>query len=113
MSAALTSTVILGAAAPANTPDAGLVAAVIVAAAVTALVAVGMAFFAMHRTARLTGLRVLAAAGVGLTVVSIAVGGVLAISPTSAQATPDQAAPYVVTTSGDGRGVQLPTLSED
>ncbi len=117
MSAALVSTVLTntaaGAVAPSNAPDAGLFAAVIVAAAVTALVAVAMTFFGMHRTSGLTGVRVLAAAGLGVAVVGIAVGGVLAVSPSSAQAAPDQAAPYVVTASDDGLNVQLPTLSED
>ena len=113
MFAALTSSVLLGAAAPSNAPDAGLFAAVIVAAAVTALVALGMTFSAMHRSAGLTGVRVLGAVGVGMAVVSLAVGGVLAVSPSPAQAAPDQGAPYVVTTSDDGLNVQLPTLSDD
>jgi len=118
MFAALTSTVLINgatasAAAPSSAPDAGLFAAVIVAAGVTALVAVAMTFFGMHRKARLTGLRVLAATGLGLAVVSIAVGGVLAVSPSSAQAAPDQAAPYVVNPSDDGLNVQLPTLADD
>ena len=111
MSAALATSVLL-VSAPTSAPDSGLFAAVIIAAGVTALVAMGMTFFAMRRTARLTGTRVLAAAGLGLAVVSIAVGGVLAVSPSSAQAAPDQAAPYVVIPSGDDLDVQLPTLSE-
>jgi multisubunit Na+/H+ antiporter MnhB subunit len=111
MSAALT-TSILGASAPSSAPDAGLFAAVIVAAGVTALVAVGMTFFTMHRTTRLTVRRVLAAAVLGLAVVGVAVGGVLAVSPSPAQAAPDQAAPYVVTSSDDGLNVQLPTLAD-
>lgn len=115
MSAALI--VVIGAVAPSvgaesAAPDAGLFAAVIIAAGVTALVALGMMIFAMHRNARLTGLTGLATAGLALGVVTIAVGGVLAVSPTVAQAVPDDAAPYVVTTSSDEPDVQLPTLAE-
>ncbi len=94
-------------------PDAGLFAAVIVAAGATALAALGMMLFGMHRSARLTALRGLATAGLGLGVVSIAVGGVLAVSPASAQATPDQAGPTYVVTSDDDPSVQLPTLPLD
>jgi hypothetical protein len=112
MSAALATPVLLVTSAPSSAPDSGLFAAVIIAAGVTALVALGMTFFAMRRTVRVTGTRLLAAAGLGLAVVSIAVGGVLAVSPSSAQAAPDQAAPYVVSPSDDGLDVQLPTLSE-
>lgn len=93
-------------------PDAGVFAAVIIAAGVTALVALGMMIFAMHRSARLTGLTGLATAGLALGVVTIAVGGVLAVSPTVAQASPDDAARYVVTSSTDGPDLQLPTLAE-
>lgn len=94
------------------TPDSGLFAAVIVAAGVTALVALGMMLFGMHRSSRLTALRGLATAGLALGVVSIAVGGVLAVSPTAAQASPDQIGPtYVV--SSDADDSQLPTLPLD
>ena len=94
-------------------PDAGLFAAVIVAAGVTALVALGMMLFGMHRSARLTALRGLAPGALGLGVISIAVGGVLAVSPSAAQAAPDQTGPTYVVSSNDGPDVQLPTLSED
>lgn len=95
-----------------SAPDAGLFAAVIVAAGVTALVALGLMLFGMHRSARLTALRGLATAGLGLGVVSIAVGGVLAVSPSSAQASPEHSGPTYVVTS-DGPGEQLPTLPLD
>lgn len=109
MSAALTATAL---AAPVAMPDAGLFAAVIVAAGATALVALGMMLFGMHRSSRLTALRGLATAGLALGVITIAVGGVLAVSPTSAQAAPEQAGPtYVV--SSDDSDTQLPTLSLD
>jgi hypothetical protein len=93
-------------------PDAGLFAAVIVAAGVTALVALGMMLFGMHRSSRLTALRGLATAGLALAVVSVAIGGVLAVSPTSAQAAPDQTGPTYVVTS-DEADTQLPTLPLD
>lgn len=115
MSAALllTPAVLTGASAPSSAPDAGLFAAIIIAAGVTALVAVAMMFFGLYRNSGLTGLRLLGGAGLALAVVGVAVGGVLAVSPSPAQASPDQAAPYVVTPSDDGLNVQLPTLSDD
>jgi formate hydrogenlyase subunit 3/multisubunit Na+/H+ antiporter MnhD subunit len=96
----------------APTPDAGLFAAVIVAAGVTALVALAMMVFGMHRHARLTALRGLATAGLALGVITVAVGGVLAVSPSSAQAAAEQSGPTYVVTS-DGPDLQLPTLSLD
>lgn len=106
MSAVLTSAPAL-----AVTPDAGLFAAVIVAAGVTALVALGLMLFGMHRSARLTALRGLATAGLGLGVITIAVGGVVAVSPSSAQAETQSNAPTYVVSSDDD--VQLPTLPLD
>jgi hypothetical protein len=107
MSAVLTSAPALSAA-----PDAGLFAAVIIAAGVTALVALGLMLVGMHRSARLTALRGLATAGLALGVISIAVGGVVAVSPTAAQAeTPHDGPGYVV--SSDVDDIQLPTLSLD
>ncbi|WP_395640555.1 hypothetical protein [Pseudolysinimonas sp.] len=106
MSAVLTHTALTAAA-----PDAGLFAAVIVAAGVTALVALGLMLFGMHRSARLTVLRGLATAGLGLGVVTIAIGGVVAVSPTSAQAAPEQSGPTYVVSSDDD--LQLPTLPVD
>jgi hypothetical protein len=108
MSAVLATT----AAASATAPDAGLFAAVIVAAGVTALVALGLMLFGMQRSGRLNVLRSLATAGLGLGVVAIAIGGVLAVSPTSAQASTDTTGPtYVV--SSDEPDIQLPTLPLD
>lgn len=93
-------------------PDAGLFAAVIVAAGVTALVALGMMLFGMHRHARLTALRGLATAGLAAGVIAIAIGGVLAVSPSSAQAAPEPVGPTYLVTS-DEPDVQLPTLELD
>lgn len=108
MSAVLPAAVALTAPAP----DAGLFAAVIVAAGVTALVALGMMLFGMHRSARLTALRGLATAGLALGVISIAIGGVLAVSGSPAQAAPEQAGlTYVV--SSDDTDTQLTTLPLD
>lgn len=93
-------------------PDAGLLAAVIVAAGVTALVALGMMLFGMHRHARLTALRGLATGGLALGVITIAIGGVLAVSPSSAQAAPEPSgATYVISTGEPD--LQLPTLALD
>lgn len=105
-------------AAPEGTPDSGLFAAVIVAAGVTALVALGMMLFGMHRHSRLTALRGLATVGLALGVVTIAIGGVLAVSPTSAQAAPEPSGPTYVVSSADPAAdadtdIQLPTLSVD
>jgi hypothetical protein len=106
MSAALATT------AAAAAPDAGIFAAVIVAAGVTALVALGLMLFGMQRTGRLNVLRSLATAGLSLGVIAIAVGGVVAVSPSSAQAIEDPTGvTYVVTT--DGPDIQLPTLPLD
>ena len=93
-------------------PDAGLFAAVIAAAGVTALVALGMMVFGMHRHSRLTAMRALATVGLALGVITVAVGGVLAVSPSSAQAAPEQTGPTYVVTSGE-RDLQLPTLPLD
>jgi hypothetical protein len=106
MSAALATT------AAAAAPDAGIFAAVIVAAGVTALVALGLMLFGMQRTGRLNVLRSLATAGLSLGVIAIAIGGVVAVSPASAQASPEQNSPgYVV--SSDEPDIQLPTLPLD
>jgi hypothetical protein len=92
-------------------PDVGMLAAVIVAAGVTALVALGLMLIGMHRTARLTALRSLGTVGLGAGVVALAVGGVVALSPSSAQAeTPSNGPTYVVSSHDD---IQLPTLALD
>jgi len=97
-----------------NAPDSGLFAAVIVAAGATALAALGMMLLGMHRSARLTAVRTLATLGLGLGVVTVAIGGVLAVSPASAQAAPDDSGPtYLVTSVDDGLDIQLPTLALD
>ncbi len=103
MSAALTTA--------ATVPDAGFFAAVIVAAGVTALVALGIMLFGMQRSGRLNVLRGLGTAGLSLGVIAIAVGGVLAVSPSSAQASPAHTGPTYVVSSDDD--IQLPTLAVD
>jgi len=99
--------------APAATPDSGLFAAVIVAAGATALVALAMMLFGMRRSHRLTAVRGLATVGLALGVISVAVGGVFAVSPAPAQASPDDSAPTITYTTSDGPDVQLPTLPLD
>lgn len=90
--------------------DSGMLAAVIIAASVTALVALGMMFITLRRRARPSGLRALATAGLALGVVSIAVGGIVAVQPAVAQTAPPEVAPYVLVSDADD--LQLPTLSE-
>lgn len=103
--------------APTAAPDSGLAAAVIFAAAVTALVALGLMLFGLHRSARLTMARGLATGALALGVVGVAVLGILASSPEPAQATSDHA-PATFTTDSendglvDGEDIQLPTLSD-
>ena len=99
----------------------GMSAALIVATAVTALVALGMMMLALHRRARLTVVKSGASVLAGLAVVAIAIVGVVAVSPSGAQATPDQ----VPSVTGDAPAVdsvdapdpvtelQLPTLGLD
>jgi FtsH-binding integral membrane protein len=96
--------------APAATPDSSLFAAVIVAAAVTALVALAMMLFGMQRTHNLTGLRALATAGIAVAVISVAIGGVFAVSPSPAQASPNDSAPTFTYSTTDSPDIQLPTL---
>ena len=67
----------------------GMSAALIVATAVTALVALGMMMLALHRRARLTIVKSGASVLAGLAVVAIAVVGVVAVSPAGAEAAPD------------------------
>lgn len=92
------------------TTDSGLLSAVIVAASVTALVAIAMMFVALRKRSGRTGLRGAATAGLALGVVSIAVGGVVAVQPATAQTPAGPAAPYVLVSDADG--IQLPTLAE-
>lgn len=90
----------------------GLPAAMIVAAGVTALVALGFMLGALRRRQRLTIRAITASAGAALAVVGLAVGGVVAASPDPAQAAPEPANRYVVE-SGDPFDLQLPTLGLD
>lgn len=90
--------------------DSGLLSAVIVAASVTALVALAMMFVALRTHTGRSGLRGAATAGLALGVVSIAVGGVVAVQPATAQPAHDKAAPYVLVSNVDD--VQLPTLAD-
>src|SRR5688572_23324226 len=75
--------------APTAAPDSGLFAAVILAAGVTALVALAMMLFSLRRSSRLTVVRGAATLFLGLGVVAVATLGIVAVSPGSAQATPD------------------------
>jgi hypothetical protein len=97
---------------PAAISMSGLPAALIVAAAVTALVALGMAMAALHRRSGLTLVKSGASLFVGLAVVGIAVLGVVAVSPSSAHATPDDDPPTAsVEESQLVTDLQLPTLA--
>jgi hypothetical protein len=104
-------------AALAAAPEAGLTgmsAAFIVATAVTALVALGMMMLALHRRARLTIVKSGASLLVGLAVVAIAVVGVVAVSPSGAEAAPNQPpAVTTVDTPDQVTDLQLPTLGLD
>ena len=91
----------------------GFPVALVVAVGVTALVALGMMLAALHRSSRLTIGRGLLTGTLALGVVGVAAGGVVALSPGSAQATPEIGNTYVVVDSGDEWDVQLPTLSTD
>ncbi|MEO5534465.1 MAG: hypothetical protein ABIR17_04960 [Pseudolysinimonas sp.] len=99
--------------APVATPDSSIFAAVIVAAGATALVALGMMFFGMRRTHNLTGLRALATVGVAVAVISVAIGGVFAVSPAPAQASPNDSSPTFTYSTTDSPDIQLPTLGLD
>ena len=91
----------------------GMSAAFIVATAVTALAALGMMMLALHRRARLTIVKSGASVFAGLAVVAIAVLGVVAVSPSGAQAATDQAPAVTVDTPGEITDLQLPTLGLD
>jgi len=97
------------AALPQAAPDTGLFAAIIVAGGATALVALGMMLLGMHRSSRLTVLRTLGTAGLGIGVIAVAAVGVLAVSPGSALADSSENAP-ATTTIDEGPDIQLPTL---
>jgi len=96
----------------------GMSAAFIVATAVTALVALGMMMLALHRRARLTIVKSGASLLVGLAVVAIAVVGVVAVSPSGAEAVTNETPAGSADTSGvdapdQVTDLQLPTLSLD
>lgn len=93
--------------------SAGFPAALVVAAGVTALVALGMMLAALHRTSRLTVGRGILTGTLALGVVGVAAGGVLAVSPSSAQATPEVGNTYVIVDTGEEWDIQLPTLNAD
>lgn len=94
---------------PHLTPDAGLVAAVLVAAGVTALVALGMVLARVARRSGITLRHTLASAAAGVGVIAAVVLGVAAASPQSAVAETEPGAPvYVVSDQADA---QLPTLA--
>lgn len=105
--------------APTTAPDSGLSAAIILAAGVTALVALGMMLLGLHRSTRLTVLHGLATGALALGVVAVAALGIVAVSPGSAVAGPDDAPAIISTDTGandgavDGEDIQLPTLSLD
>ena len=96
---------------PAAISTSGLPAALIVAAAVTALVALGMMMAALHRRSVLTIVKSGASLFVGIAVVGVAVLGVVAVSPTSAHAVPHDDVPAVsVEQAEQVTDLQLPTL---
>jgi hypothetical protein len=99
---------------PATISASGIPAALIVAAAVTALVALGMMMTALHRRSGLTIVKSGTSLVVGLAVVGIAVLGVVAVSPTSAHATPDDEPPAASVEQTElVTDLQLPTLGLD
>lgn len=89
----------------------GFPAATIVAAGITALVALGWMVVLLHRSARLTVVRGVLSASLALGVVAVAAAGVLALSPASAQAAPKVANSYVVVEHEEW-DIQLPTLAD-
>lgn len=91
----------------------GMSAALIVAAAVTALVALGMMMLALHRRARLTIVKSGASLLAGLAVVAIAVVGVVAVSPSGAQAVTSEVPAVTVDAPDQVTDLQLPTLGLD
>ncbi len=74
------------------------------------IAALAMMLFGMQRTHNLTGLRALATAGIAVAVISVAIGGVFAVSPSPAQASPNDSAPTFTYSTTDSPDIQLPTL---
>jgi hypothetical protein len=104
--------------APTTAPDSGLAAAIIFAAAVTALVALGLMLLGLHRSARLTITHGLATGALALGVIGVAVLGIVASSPEPAQANSDHTPTILISDTDDdgavdGEDIQLPTLSTD
>lgn len=99
--------------APAVAPDAGLSAAVIVAAGVTALVALVLMGAALHRRRRFSLPHVAGTVTLALGVIGVSAIGVLAVSPDSAQAIEDDVPPGITYVVEQGPDIQLPTLSDD
>ncbi len=96
-----------------SAPDAGLIAAVIVAGCITALVAIVMMVVRQHRAAQLTAGRGVLSASLGLGIMALAGLSIVALSPIAAQAS---VTPVSSTTSSSGTSVvdvQLPTLPLD
>ena len=92
---------------PSATP---LLAAVILAGGVTALVAVAMMLFSLHRSARLTVRRTAASIALGIGVIAIAGVGVAAVSAAPAQAAVTTVQnPVTDTGAGASPDIQLPT----
>jgi hypothetical protein len=76
--------------------------ALIIAVGVTALVAVAMMLVSLQRTARLTVVRGLASAALGIGIVAVAALGIVSVSAQPAQAAPHLSGPVVT-------DLQLPT----
>ena len=92
---------------PSATP---LLAAVIMAGGVTALVAVGMMLWSLHRSARLTVRRTALSIVLGIGVIAIAAVGVAAVSVSPAQAAVTTTQnPVTDTGAGISPDIQLPT----
>lgn len=100
-------------AAPAVAPDAGLSAAIILAAGVTALVALIMMGAALHRHRRFSLPQLAGTVALALGVVAVSTVGVLAVSPDSAQASDDDTPPGIRYVVEPGPDIQLPTLADD
>lgn len=100
-------------AAPTAAPDSGLPAAVILAAGVTALVALVMMGVALHRRRRFSLPQALGTVALALGVIGVSTVGVLAVSPDSAVATGDEPPPGITYVVEPGPDIQLPTLSDD
>ena len=95
--------------APVTQPASGFPAALILAGGVTALVALVMTVISLARIGRLDLRQAVLSAALGLAVVAVATIGIVAVSPSSAQAASPSAPTILVDDSTSG--LQLPTLS--